>query len=270
MAKEVAKETNADAKLHPVAEFITNSINVVMTGKGGVGKSYVAQTLSQYFLHYKRIATSTSDSDPVNASTFRIKALNPEFIKIMENNTILQSNFDQVIESFVANEDITFVLDTGASTYVPLMQYFYDNDLVDFFSSLGRPVFLHTIIMAGQELPDTLNGFKSLCEMVKGTNVKVVAWINELKGTPIVDVKGVSTPLIETPFFENFADSLGGVVVIEDRKSDAFTADLKALTSKNLTLEEAKQSSEFNIMQKTRLNKVYKAVYDQLDEIYTA
>lgn len=174
MAKEVAKETNADAKLHPVAAFITNSINVVMTGKGGVGKSYVAQTLSQYFLHYKRIATSTSDSDPVNASTFRIKALNPEFIKIMENNTILQSNFDQVIESFVANEDITFVLDTGASTYVPLMQYFYDNDLVDFFSSLGRPVFLHTIIMAGQELPDTLNGFKSLCEMVKGTNVKVV------------------------------------------------------------------------------------------------
>ncbi|EJN4988818.1 conjugal transfer protein TraL [Escherichia coli] len=267
MAKEVAKEN--DAKLHPVAAFITNSINIVMTGKGGVGKSYVAQTLSQYFLHYKRIATSTSDSDPVNASTFRIKALNPEFIKIMENNTILQSNFDQVIESFVANEEITFVLDTGASTYVPLMQYFYDNDLVDFFSSLDRPVFLHTIIMAGQELPDTLNGFKSLCEMVKGTNVKVVAWINELKGTPIVDVKGVSTPLIETPFFENFTDSLGGVVVIEDRKSDAFTADIKALTSKNLTLEEAKQSSEFNIMQKTRLNKVYKAVYDQLDEIYT-
>ena len=73
MAKEVAKEN--DAKLHPVAAFITNSINVVMTGKGGVGKSYVAQTLSQYFLHYKRIATSTSDSDPVNASTFRIKAL---------------------------------------------------------------------------------------------------------------------------------------------------------------------------------------------------
>ncbi|MJQ38751.1 conjugal transfer protein TraL, partial [Salmonella enterica subsp. enterica] len=50
MAKEVAKEN--DAKLHPVAAFITNSINVVMTGKGGVGKSYVAQTLSQYFLHY--------------------------------------------------------------------------------------------------------------------------------------------------------------------------------------------------------------------------
>ncbi|MCI5395220.1 MULTISPECIES: conjugal transfer protein TraL [Enterobacteriaceae] len=270
MAKEVAKENNVDTKLQPVAAFITNSINAVMTGKGGVGKSYVAQMLSQYFLHYKRTATNTSDSDPVNASTYRIKALNPEFIKIMENNTILQSNFDQVIESFVANEDITFVLDTGASTYVPLMQYFYDNDLVDFFSSLGRPVFLHTIIMAGQELPDTLNGFKSLCEMVKGTNVKVVAWINELKGTPIVDVNGVNTPLIETPFFDKFSDCLGGVVVIEDRKSDAFTADLKALTSKNLTLEEAKQSSEFNIMQKTRLNKVFKAVYDQLDEIYTA
>ncbi|EDI0603410.1 conjugal transfer protein TraL, partial [Salmonella enterica subsp. enterica serovar Braenderup] len=157
-------------------------------------------------------ATSTSDSDPVNASTYRVKALNPDFIKIMENNTILQANFDQVIESFVENENLTFVLDTGASTYVPLMQYFYDNDLVEFFSSLGRPVFLHTIIMAGQELPDTLNGFKSLCDMVKGTNVKVVAWINELKGTPVVDDKGVSVALYDTPYFSQFADSLGGVV----------------------------------------------------------
>ncbi|EAP6665623.1 conjugal transfer protein TraL [Escherichia coli] len=267
MAKDTTKEN--EVKLTPAAEFISNSINIVMTGKGGVGKSFVAQMLGQYFLHFKKVATSTSDSDPVNASTYRVKALNPDFIKIMENNTILQANFDQVIESFVENENLTFVLDTGASTYVPLMQYFYDNDLVEFFSSLGRPVFLHTIIMAGQELPDTLNGFKSLCEMVKGTNVKVVAWINELKGTPVVDNKGVSVPLYDTPYFSQFADSLGGVVVIKDRKSDAFTSDIKSLTSKNLTLEEAKQNSEFNIMQKTRLNKVFKEVYEQLDDVYS-
>ncbi|HAH4691378.1 TPA: conjugal transfer protein TraL [Escherichia coli] len=267
MAKETTKEV--EFKTNLVAEFIKNSINIVMTGKGGVGKSFVAQMLGQYFLHFKKIATSTSDSDPVNTSTYRVKALNPDFIKIMDNNTILQANFDQVIESFVANEDITFVLDTGASTYVPLMQYFYDNDLVEFFSSLDRPVFLHTIIMAGQELPDTLSGLKSLCEMVKGTNVKVVAWVNELKGTPLVNDKGVNVPLYETSYFSQFNESLGGVVVIKDRKSDAFTSDIKSLTSKNLTLEEAKQDSEFNVMQKTRLNKVFKEVYEQLDEVYS-
>lgn len=267
MTKETAKD---EVKVNPVAAFINNSINIVMTGKGGVGKSFVAQVLGQFFLHYKKIETSTSDSDPVNSSTFRVKGLNPEYIEIMENNTILQGNFDQVIQSFIENDKITFVLDTGASTYVPLMQYFHDNDLVDFFSDLERPVFLHTIIMAGQELPDTLNGCKSLCDMVKGTNVKVVAWINELKGTPIVDIKGVATPLIDSPFFNQFSDSLGGVVVIKDRKSDAFTSDIKSLTSKNLTLEEAKVSSDFNVMQKTRLNKVFKEVYEQLEEVYTA
>jgi len=266
----MTKVKDEEVKLNPVAMFVKNSINIVMTGKGGVGKSFVAQLLGQFFLHYKSIQTSTSDSDPVNSSTFRVKGLNPEYIEIMENNTILQANFDQVIQSFVENEEITFVLDTGASTYVPLMQYFHDNDLVDFFSELGRPVYLHTIIMAGQELPDTLNGCKSLCDMVKGTNVKVVAWINELKGTPIVDVKGVPTHLIETPFFNQFSDSLGGVVVIKDRKSDAFTSDIKSLTSKNLTLAEAKESGEFNVMQKTRLNKVFKEVYEQLEDIYTA
>jgi len=267
----MTKEANKDeAKMNPVALFIKNSINIVMTGKGGVGKSFVAQVLGQFFLHYKKIDTSVSDSDPVNSSTFRVTALNPEYIEIMENNTILQGNFDQVIQSFVENENITFVLDTGASTYVPLMQYFHDNDLVDFFSAVGRPVFLHTIIMAGQELPDTLNGCKNLCEMVKGTNVKVVAWVNELKGTPMVDIKGVTMPLIESPFFNQFSDTLGGVVVIKDRKSDAFTSDIKTLTSKNLTLEEAKESSDFNVMQKTRLNKVFKEVYEQLEEVYTA
>ncbi|MCK8335973.1 conjugal transfer protein TraL [Erwinia amylovora] len=267
MTKETVKD---EAKMSPVAAFIKDSINIVMTGKGGVGKSFVAQVLGQFFLHYKKIETSVSDSDPVNSSTFRVEALNPEYIEIMENNTILQGNFDQVIQSFVEHEKITFVLDTGASTYVPLMQYFHDNDLVDFFSDLGRPVFLHTIIMAGQELPDTLNGCKSLCEMVRGTNVKVVAWINELKGEPVVNIKGVSMPLVESPFFSQFSSELGGVVVIKDRKSDAFTSDIKSLTSKNLTLEEAKVSGEFNVMQKTRLNKVFKEVYEQLEEIYTA
>nr|WP_241392341.1 conjugal transfer protein TraL [Serratia entomophila]ULG11336.1 conjugal transfer protein TraL [Serratia entomophila] len=270
----MAKEANSieDMKTKPITDLIksiVNSINFVLTGKGGVGKSYVAQTLGQYFLHYKKVPTSTGDADPVNASTYRVKALNPVFIKIMENNTILQSMFDQVMDSIVNNDDQTFVLDTGASTYIPLMKYFHDNDLIEFLSSLDRPVYLHTLIVAGQELPDTLAGFTSLCDMVKGSNVKVIAWVNEVNGKPMVESKGSQIPLVETPFFDKYADSLAGVVVIENRNSDAFEQDLKLLTSQNLTLEEVKSSDKFNVMQKARLNKVYKGIYDQLDEIYT-
>ncbi|EDI0603387.1 conjugal transfer protein TraL, partial [Salmonella enterica subsp. enterica serovar Braenderup] len=35
MAKDTTKEN--EVKLTPAAEFISNSINIVMTGKGGVG-----------------------------------------------------------------------------------------------------------------------------------------------------------------------------------------------------------------------------------------
>nr|WP_241392380.1 hypothetical protein [Serratia entomophila] len=85
----------------------------------------------------------------------------------------------------------------------------------------------------------------------------------------MVESKGSQIPLVETPFFDKYADSLAGVVVIENRNSDAFEQDLKLLTSQNLTLEEVKSSDKFNVMQKARLNKVYKGIYDQLDEIYT-
>ena len=270
MTKDSNQELTVKAeKVASAIKIIMNSVNIVLTGKGGVGKSFATQCASQYFLHDKKIPTNVGDCDPVNNSTSRVKGLNAEYIEIMQNNTIMQGMIDQIIQSIVENENETFFIDTGSSTYIPLMKYIHDNDLIEFFDSLDRPVYLHALIVAGQELPDTLAGFQSLCEMVKGTNVKVVAWVNEVQGKPIVTVKDKRVPLVESGYFDKFSDSLGGVVILENRNSDAFETDLSHLTENNLTLEEAKVSPDFNVMQKARLNKVFKSIYEQLDAIYT-
>ncbi|EOQ6451878.1 TPA: conjugal transfer protein TraL, partial [Escherichia coli] len=61
---------------------------------------------------------------------------------------------------------------------------------------------------------------------------------------------------------------IAGVVVIQDRKSDAFASDIKELTEKSLTLKEALESDHFGLMAKSRLKRVFNDIYKQLDSIY--
>ena len=47
---------------------MNNSINIVLQGKGGVGKSFISSILAQYFLDYKKVDLVGADTDPVNKS----------------------------------------------------------------------------------------------------------------------------------------------------------------------------------------------------------
>ncbi|MCC4082068.1 hypothetical protein LL309_21030 [Escherichia coli] len=101
-------------------------------------------------------------------------------------------------------------------------------------------------------------------ELVKGSKVKLIVWINEFQGIPALE----NIPLIETKFIEKNKDVIAGVVVIQDRKSDAFASDIKELTEKSLTLKEALESDHFGLMAKSRLKRVFNDIYKQLDSIY--
>ncbi|UUF26360.1 hypothetical protein NQB67_25485 (plasmid) [Escherichia coli] len=105
---------------------------------------------------------------------------------------------------------------------------------------------------------------KKLKQLVKGSKVKLIVWINEFQGIPTLE----NTPLIKTKFIEKNKDVIAGLVVIQDRKSDAFTTDIKELTEKSLTLKEALESEYFGLMAKSRLKRVFNDIYKQLDNIY--
>lgn len=243
---------------------MTNDVHFILQGKGGVGKSFIASILAQYFKDHKQLDTvSVADTDPVNASTARVKRLNAEIVQITENNTVIQSKFDSLFESILTN-DGTFVIDNGASTFLPMIQYFDDNEIIPMLIDSKKNVFIHTIIVGGQAITDTLQGYENILEMVKGTRAKVVVWINEFQGVPSAN----GTPIINTGIFEKAKGSLSGVIQIVNRNSDAFDSDLKRLTEKSLTLKEIENDSDFKIMSRSRLFRVFNDIYKQLDAIF--
>lgn len=241
-----------------------NSINFVLQGKGGVGKSFISSMLSQYFMDQKAIPLIVADTDPVNSTTAKVSRLNAGVIEIVENNTIVQSRFDKMFESILSDGNKTFVIDNGASTFLPLLKYFADNCVMEMFDDVDQDVYIHTIIVGGQAQADTLEGFESIKDLVKNTNVKIVVWFNEFQGIPALNGKNI----IETNFLQKNIDYVSGAVIIKNRKSDAFDSDIKKLSSESLTLIEALESESFGLMAKSRLKRVFNDVYTQLDTIY--
>ncbi|SPW93562.1 protein TraL [Escherichia coli] len=77
-----------------------------------------------------------------------------------------------MFESMLTNTQNTFVIDNGASTFLPLIQYFNDNCVMDMFNEVEQEVYIHTIIVGGQAQADTIEGFEDLVKLVKGTKVK--------------------------------------------------------------------------------------------------
>lgn len=236
-----------------------NSINIVLQGKGGVGKSFLSSMLAQYFLDFKKIKINCADTDPVNNSFASIKRLGAVPIEILRNGAIIQSKFDSIFETVINESKTTFVIDNGASTFVPMMKYIKDNDVISLFDGLNRPVFIHTVIVGGQSQIDTLQGLMSLYELLaQSTNVKLVIWLNEFQG------------LIEIPkdYIKLVNDKTQGFITIRDRSSDAFNDDLEKMTKARLTIDEVMKSSDFGLMSKNRLKKVFADVYEQLESIY--
>lgn len=237
----------------------TNSVNIVLQGKGGVGKSFLSSMLAQYFLDHKKIKLNGADTDPVNNSFASIKRLGVAQIEILKDGAIIQSKFDGIFETIINEQKATFVIDNGASTFVPMMKYISDNDIISLFDDLNRPVYIHTVIVGGQSQADILQGLMSLYELLAhAKNVKLVIWLNEFQGA------------VEIPdgYKELVSDKTAAVITIVNRNSDAFNDDLEKLTKARLTNEEAQKSGEFGLMSKNRLKKVFTEVYEQLDRLY--
>ena len=99
------------------------AIHLTLQGKGGVGKSLVAAVLAQYLRQDGRDVRCI-DTDPVNRTFAQYAALAADRLNLRdEHNRIEQRAFDALMERFLTEEAATFVVDNGASTFLPLWQY---------------------------------------------------------------------------------------------------------------------------------------------------
>src|SRR5205807_2242023 len=104
----------------------STSIHIALQGKGGVGKSLISAILSQYLLS-KGQDVRCVDADPVNQTLSEYQSLAVSCLNLLKAGSIDQREFDHLIERFLT-ESGTFVVDTGASTFIPLWHYILEND----------------------------------------------------------------------------------------------------------------------------------------------
>jgi CobQ/CobB/MinD/ParA nucleotide binding domain. len=219
-----------------------NSIHLSLQGKGGVGKSLVASILAQYFRARGR-AVRCIDTDPVNRTLFQYKALDVSRLELLREGSIDQRGFDSLMETLLT-EDATFIVDNGASTFIPLWSYILENSAVDVLTRAGKQLYVHTIITGGQALLDTLHGFKSLAESTSERNI--IVWLNEYFGRIERDGKSFE----DMGAYRESEGKVFGSVHLTKRNQDTFGRDLEEVISRKFTLEEAIKDGPFSIMTK--------------------
>jgi hypothetical protein len=237
------------------------AIHLTLQGKGGVGKSLVAAVLAQYLRQDGRDVRCI-DTDPVNRTFAQYTGLAAVRLNLRdEHNRIEQRAFDALIELFLAEETATFVVDNGASTFLPLWHYILENDALGYLREHRRRVVVHTVITGGQALLDTLNGFNELAQTVSDRNI--VVWVNEYFGRVEADGKKFS----EMAAYRENAEKVCGAVIFQKRNQDTFGRDLEEMIAAKLTFQEAICAAKLPIMSKQRLKLIQRDLFDQLARI---
>jgi len=156
------------------------TIHFLMQGKGGVGKSFVASVLFQYF-QKRGVKVQGFDIDPVNKTFAGYKEFGVTPVDIMSDNDINRYLFDRLISLLAELPDETqAIVDNGASSFVSFCAYAKDENIFGLLKSAGHEVVLHMPVTGGQPLPETILTMNSL--LLNFPDCPMVAWLNPKDG----------------------------------------------------------------------------------------
>lgn len=231
-----------------------NNIHMVLTVKGGVGKSFISAILAQYLGE----GTYLADTDPGNPTFSSYKQLGAKHIDIMSKNMNVDKRcFDELIDTILEFEGDALV-DNGSSSFMPLMAYMIEGDTIDQLREGGKNVIFHAVIVGGIGRDETL---RSLASMLRSRAARVVVWENEFLGPIEVDGKRFR----DSETYAQYADQIVGIVNIPQRVQDTYGVDIDIMTSNKLTFAEVEQ--KFSISARSRIRRVKNEIYAQLDQL---
>lgn len=239
---------------------MTKQVHFTLQGKGGVGKSFISALLVQY-LRSKELPVTAIDTDPVNATLAGYRAFGTKRLELMEGGSLNERKFDDLVEQVIA-EDTNFVIDNGAASFIPLSYYIAENDAISVIGENEKQVVIHTVITGGQAMRDTLAGFASLVEQMPG-NAELIVWLNEFFG----DIEAEGKSFEEMKVYAANKARVRGIVRIARQTGSTFGEDVKLMLDNKLTFDEVAESPEFGLMAKSRLAKVKKAIFEQLEVV---
>ena len=240
------------------------AIHIVLQSKGGVGKSFVASHLAQYFAD-QGLPTAVFDSDPATPTLANYRALGARYLNFMVDDDLDVTQFDVLANEIVDASKHVVVLDTGSSNFIPIVSYLKGNGVLQVFAKLGRHVVIHSVLVGGAGARETLAGLVTTAENLAAYGY--VVWLNSFFGPVVFDDK----PFEETKAFGRIRDKLTGIVRMKVRGGSNNVLHLNAMremTRRHLTYQEALASPEFSLWDRQRLGDAQREVNEQLVAIF--
>lgn len=243
------------------------NFHFILQGKGGVGKTTVSTFITQYLKDYLKQDYMAIDTDQVNASFAKFKALNVETINVMQDNIITDAGWENLTYKLINTDKSNIIIDNGASSFVPLIAYAIENDMVDLLTSeensYAGNIFIHVVIAGGEGLSHTLAGLNMICEKFNQDKVQIVVWINNFLGT----VETQDKKITDYPEYKNNESKILAVVRIPKYKGDLFKKDLSDMLTNHKTFEEMKNDIYVFIMSRSRYVKMQKEMFEELNNV---
>lgn len=236
-------------------------VHFILNAKGGIGKSFISSLIAQYFLD-KKESLIAIDTDPNNTTLLNIKALKAKFLQLIDDDgNFVVREFDKIVELIMGNKSQNFVIDSGATTFIPLISYLKENEVLEFLFENGHDVYMHVPLSGGQAMNETILG---LTQLINAFNSSFVVWLNEYHGKIVKDGKEFE----EMDEYGELKSSIKAIITLAALSKDTFGKDLLDMTSKNLTFDEVMSDKDFSLMSKQRLKIFKDKAFRQLDLIF--
>lgn len=240
---------------------LNNIANFIMQSKGGAGKSVCSSILAQYLLNKTEGNLNLVDTDPSNKTLGSYESLDVTMVDVIGKNKVVdQSKFDSFINDFIES-DKTMVVDTGSGDFLPINNYIYDNGIPEIFEEIGKQLIIHCPINYGQASLETIKCLTKLIENYP--NVPIIVWENEFFGR-------AEKELSETKLVKSNKNIIG-VVKIAKKNADTDEKDFSKMLENAMTFQDVKESQDkslFGFIEKTRIERIRKEIYAQLDAIF--
>ncbi|QUS59090.1 conjugal transfer protein TraL [Pseudovibrio brasiliensis] len=179
---------------------------------------------------------------------------------MMDNGEIDHRSFDKIVEGILEAEDGThFVIDTGATTFLPILKYLDENGVLDLLQDNECEVAIHTVVSGGGAIDATLSCVEKIFKVFP--KQKIIIWKNEYSGLAAKNDK----PFEDLKIFKDNIERIYAVPTLKQRTGSSFNFDIQQMIEKRKTFSEAINDEAFGLMSRQRLKMVQNDVFSQLE-----
>lgn len=237
-------------------------IHLTMQGKGGVGKSLVASLIAQHRRLEGIDPVECVDCDPINSTFAGYGALGAKQLALLDDDgEIAATAFDQLAEMVMGlPSGGEMVIDTGATTFVPVARYMAQHELPAILRELGHETTLHVVVPGGPALGDSLVGLEAILRSIDGA--RIVVWLNAYFG-PLVGMDGKPVKLEAMKIYRDHKDRIDAVVELREEPK-LFAEDFRQMLSRRHVFAEALEDETYPFMARQRLRLLQRRLMDRI------